>query len=401
MKKSILFLCQYFYPEKVSSATLPFDTAVFLSKHGFKVDVLCGYSKEYNDGQIFDIPLSESINGVFIKRIKYKTFSKNNFFGRLFNYFNFTFKCLLTKKPYSKYDYVVVYSNPPILPYVAYKIHKKQGSKIVFVSYDVYPEIAISSGAISSNSFASKLMNNINKKIFKSIYKVITLSDEMKGFIIDNRNVCPEKVVTIPNWFDKEENNSFKYEYSPKQKFVVSFLGNLGICQDSETILNSALLLKDNKKIEFLIGGHGSKMSMVESFINEHKLDNIKTMPFLSGEDYKNAMNNSDCFLLSLKHGIYNLCYPSKYYSYLYYGRPIIAIMDCCQLTEEIEKSGIGFSFRNNDAAGVARTLEDLCNETHTTREVFCENSRRLYMLKYNREQCLNKYKNLFDGEDL
>ena len=26
-KKDILFLCQYFYPEYVSSATLPFDTA--------------------------------------------------------------------------------------------------------------------------------------------------------------------------------------------------------------------------------------------------------------------------------------------------------------------------------------------------------------------------------------
>ena len=47
MKKDILFLCQFFYPEHNSSATLPFDTAQYLANHGFSVDALCGYPKEY------------------------------------------------------------------------------------------------------------------------------------------------------------------------------------------------------------------------------------------------------------------------------------------------------------------------------------------------------------------
>ena len=48
VKKDILFLCQFFYPEHNSSATLPFDTAKYLSFHGFSVDALCGYPKEYS-----------------------------------------------------------------------------------------------------------------------------------------------------------------------------------------------------------------------------------------------------------------------------------------------------------------------------------------------------------------
>jgi hypothetical protein len=47
-KKDILFLCQFFYPEYNSSATLPFDTAKYLANNGFTVDALCGYPKEYN-----------------------------------------------------------------------------------------------------------------------------------------------------------------------------------------------------------------------------------------------------------------------------------------------------------------------------------------------------------------
>ena len=48
-KRDILFLCQFFYPEKNSSATLPFDTAKFLAEKGYSIDVLCGYPKEYID----------------------------------------------------------------------------------------------------------------------------------------------------------------------------------------------------------------------------------------------------------------------------------------------------------------------------------------------------------------
>ena len=46
MKRDILFLCQFFYPEHNSSATLPFDTAKYLAANGFTVDALCGYPKE-------------------------------------------------------------------------------------------------------------------------------------------------------------------------------------------------------------------------------------------------------------------------------------------------------------------------------------------------------------------
>ena len=42
MKKDILIMCQYFYPEYVSSAVLPTELAVDLASKGWSVDVLCG-----------------------------------------------------------------------------------------------------------------------------------------------------------------------------------------------------------------------------------------------------------------------------------------------------------------------------------------------------------------------
>ncbi len=47
MKKDILIMCQYFYPEYVSSAVLPTELAVDLASKGWSVDVLCGQPREY------------------------------------------------------------------------------------------------------------------------------------------------------------------------------------------------------------------------------------------------------------------------------------------------------------------------------------------------------------------
>ena len=80
-KKDILFLCQFFHPEYISSAQLPFDTAKALAKAGFSVDVLCGYPKEYYSGP--QVPETEAIDGVTIHRLHYLQPDRSSTFGRL------------------------------------------------------------------------------------------------------------------------------------------------------------------------------------------------------------------------------------------------------------------------------------------------------------------------------
>ena len=87
--KDILFLCQFFYPESNSSATIPFDTAKQLEASGITVDAMCGYPKEYNFGG--KVPVKETVDGVDINRIKYIQLGRKRKLSRLINYFSFTF----------------------------------------------------------------------------------------------------------------------------------------------------------------------------------------------------------------------------------------------------------------------------------------------------------------------
>ncbi len=139
-KERCPILCQYFYPEYVSSATLPYDTAKALVSAGFSVSTLCGYPNEYNkEGEV---PIEEVYEGIKIKRLKYLQFKRSNFVGRLINYFSFTWAVFLRFSSLKNYKLIIVYSNPPVLPLIAAWTSKLFKTKMVFVSYDIYPEMA-------------------------------------------------------------------------------------------------------------------------------------------------------------------------------------------------------------------------------------------------------------------
>ena len=179
MKKDILFLCQFFYPEHNSSATLPFDTAQYLANHGFSVDALCGYPKEYSDGQ--SVPLREVKGGVGIQRLRYIQLGRVSTLGRLINYFSFTASALLHIRKLRKYKTVIVYSNPPILPFVPVLANVLFRTRIVFVAYDIYPEIAYASNSLRPGCLIDRAMKWLNHKLYKRVSRAVALTDEKIG----------------------------------------------------------------------------------------------------------------------------------------------------------------------------------------------------------------------------
>ena len=86
------------------------------------------------------MPIREAKGGVSIRRLRYMQLSRRSRLGRLINYFSFTLSVLLHLFEIRNYRAVIVYSNPPVLPIAAILANKLFKTKIIFVSYDVYPD---------------------------------------------------------------------------------------------------------------------------------------------------------------------------------------------------------------------------------------------------------------------
>ena len=395
-KRDILFLCQFFYPEYISSAILPFDTVRALNRAGFSVDVMCGYPFEYAQSE--NVPVRECIDGIEIHRVKYIQMDRKGFLGRLVNYFSLTFMMFLRLAKLASYRAVVVYSNPPILPWIASWAKLLFGTKLIFVSYDLYPEVATQTQTLRQGNFICRLMDHINQCVFRRADAVVALSHEMKDYIGSNRPIAPEKVTVIPNWFEdkytpeiREEN---RFRDAVKDRFTVSYFGNMGTAQDMQTILGAIRILKDDPNVYFLFAGHGNKMETLKQIVAEEGISNIAIHDFLHGTDFQDALAISDCALISLAKGVTGLCVPSKTYSYMMQGIPLLAIMDESDIVEDI-KQGAGCWVRNGEDQKLADTIRCLAKEPAKIQEMrkIC---RELYLNNYTKEICTGKYVSLF-----
>ena len=395
-KRDILFLCQFFYPEYISSAQLPWDTVQALKKAGFTVDALCGYPREYSDGN--NIPEKETVDGVNIHRLKYIQTGRAGFLGRIINYFSFTFMVLLHLFEVAKYRAVVVYSNPPILPWIASWAKVLFGTKLVFVSYDLYPEVATVTNTLREGNIICRLMEHINKCVYRRADKVVALSSEMKDYILAHRNALETQVDVIPNWYadqgeterNREEN---RFRDTVENRFVVSYFGNMGTMQDMDTILGTIRELKD-EDIFFLFAGHGNKMEKLKSIVEQEGISNIAIHKFLHGQDFRDALAISDCAFVSLEKGATGLCVPSKTYSYMMQGLPLLAIMDECDIVRDIE-AGAGAWVRSGESEKLAKIIRSLKDDPETVARMR-KTCRRIYLENYTTEICTNKYVTLF-----
>jgi glycosyltransferase involved in cell wall biosynthesis len=270
------------------------------------------------------------------------------------------------------------------------------GTKLYFVAYDLYPELAVQTHSLREGSVICRLMEHINRCIYTRADGVVVLSNEMREFVLANRPIDPDRVHVIANWYEdekQEENPENGFASMVEGRFVVSYFGNMGICQDMQTILDAMRLLKE-ENVFFLFAGHGTKMEALKAAVEEEGFSNVRIFDFLHGQQFRDALAISDCALVSLAEGTTGLCVPSKTYSYMMKGIPLLAIMDEGDIVRDVE-AGAGCWVRNGDAQGLADAIRTMGSDSCRLNGMR-EKCRELYLEKYTREICTGKYVSLF-----
>ncbi|NQE01029.1 glycosyltransferase family 4 protein [Enterococcus gallinarum] len=400
MRKDVLFMCQFFYPEYVSSALLPYQTALGLRNAGLTIDIMCGYPKEYM-GKEKIILKKEVVEGMTIFRKKYLQLGRKNFLSRLINYFSFTATMILNIMKCRNYKVIIVYSNPPILPLVTIIAKKLFQCKIIFVAYDLYPEIAERTNAISENSLISKVMRKINSKLFPNVSQVVALSNDMKNFIVSEREIQSDRVTVIQNWatenFEIASIKSREFsELREKYQIIISYFGNMGTAQDMQTIIDviSNPLIQKNE-IGFLFAGHGNKQEEIKNAIKRNRLENCYLYDYLSGSDFNDALNITNLFIVSLEKDLAGLAVPSKTYSYYQAKKPVIAIMsENTDISKEIYENNAGISVKNGESEKLVNWLLLLLKDKNQVLQME-KNMKNAVTEKYNRGIQIEKYKKM------
>lgn len=396
-KKDVAILCQYFYPEHVSSATLPTQLAQGLSERGLSVEVFTGYPSEYIDS---NKEFSAEIGTVRINRIKYTSFDNKTKLGRLLNFFSFFLSMCRKIFKLKNYKRIIVYSNPPILPLIPYITKKLFKVKFTFVAFDIYPDNALKMKGIKPNGLIHKTMNFVNHRVYSNAENVVLLGSESKEYIIKNKIATKESNLTvIPNWFTGDENiieatienNEFK-KMREQYKLIILYSGNMGAFQDLDTILEGVKKFKGSTDVLFLFSGHGKKFDEVKKVLREEGIENSKVFGFLKGQDYTDILAVSDVCLVSLEKGIEGLGVPSKTYGYMAAGKSVISIMSGgTDISRDLLEWNCGHNILQGDSKGIVKIINNYL-VLPSMLKVEGENAKRLYNEKYCKNISIEKY---------
>ncbi|MEG1620261.1 MAG: glycosyltransferase family 4 protein, partial [Eubacterium sp.] len=338
---------------------------------------------------------------VLIKRMHYLQFNRKGKLGRLINYFSFIVTASTHVFLLRHYKSIIVYSNPPILPIVPVIANILFKIKIVFVCYDIYPDLALLFGNIHQGSLIEKITNKINIALFKRASRIVALSSEMKAYLIENKKYLNEKnVAVIPNWYEEQNEDECVYNLDIQAlkksgKTIIVYSGNMGICQDMDTIIKAVIQLKENADILFIFAGHGTKQGDLKDKATKENLRNILFLDFLQGSNFTDVLKIADCHVVSLEKDVEALSVPSKTYSYMAIGRPIIAIMDSkTDIVKDLIQSNAGFQVQQGDVDQLVSVILEL----HANKDkvkTMGKNSQKLFQEKYTRQICTQKYYSL------
>jgi glycosyltransferase involved in cell wall biosynthesis len=341
-------------------------------------------------------------------KIKYfygAEYNRRNNFTRLASWFFFTGQCFIfLLKNRNKEKEIFLVSNPPLLYFLIIFFRKYTFYLLV---YDLYPDI-LKIKFKKDYLGVIKIWSVLNKIVFKKASLIFTIGDNMKKSI--SNYVSIDRILVVNNWAQLLTNFNFneiekldKIHNYLSNKFIFIYSGNMGATHNFDVVKSLMLDLNDNPEIIFLFVGGGSKFNEMNIFVTNNGLKNAFFMQKLPSDEFDYILYKSSLGIVTLEKAVENFSVPSKTFSYLSHGLPILNFSSkFSEITEIVNRHNIGINFDVNDYQTCLEGLKNFIANKHNL-SVISETAYQVsekYFSPKNAENYLvsiKKYRNAFE----
>lgn len=330
----ILLLSLYFAPDHCANSVIMTELAEELVALGHQVTVVTAFP-HYDINRIW-----AEYRGKLVQKDRrgpltvYRTYlyvpgDKTSLAGRLLNYASFNVISTLVGLFAGKFEVIVAPSPPLTIGLGAYLISRLRRVPYIYNVQDIYPDVAVRLGVLTNRRVIA-FFRQMEDFVYRKSAGVTVLSEGFRRNLLA-KSVPDDKIHTIPNFVDTEfvrplpKDNALSRRHNLQDKFVVLYAGNIGLSQGLETLLEAARLVPT---AQFLIVGNGAAKAGLMAQAQQMALANVLFLPFQPREDLPELYALADVAVVVLRQGIGAESVPSKAYTILSAGRPLIAAID-------------------------------------------------------------------------
>jgi colanic acid biosynthesis glycosyl transferase WcaI len=274
-----------------------------------------------------------------------------------------------------KYD-VVLAGSPSLSGWLPFAVAVAARRKpAVYSVQDLYPNVGITQG-IFRNKFVIAAVTVLEKFCFNHATIVQIISESFRTGLHD-LGVADSKIALLYNWIDTDaihplpRVNEFSKEHGLDERFVILYAGNIGPSQGLESVLDSAgALQQDEKDIYFVLIGDGLNKKALVSEVEKRSLKNILFLPFQPRQRLSEVMASANVSLVPLRKGIDKGSLPSKLFTVLASGRPVLAcVEEDSELWKLVDRANAGVRVPPEDPEELCKAIlalmknEKLCEQ--------------------------------------
>ena len=395
----ILYVSQYFPPEMGAPAARVSELSRHWAGAGHEVTVLTGFPNhptgivppQYRV-KFRHLVSRELIDGVNVVRTWLFPFPNRKAHERMLNYSSFCVSSASTGMFLSRPD-VIIATSPQLLVGLSgwWLAHYKR-VPFVFEVRDLWPESLVAVGVGNHNSWLHRSLARVAGFLYRSSQHIVVVSPAFKDHLITQWGVPPDKVSTVENGVEanlfspQSADPGLRERLAIEGKFVVSYIGTLGMAHGLESVLEAASRLRHASQIVFLLIGDGAEKSRITSLARERQLNNVRFLDQQPREQIPAHICASDACLVTLKKNeIFKTVIPT-----MSCARPVIVGVDG-QARKIIEDAQAGICVEPENPEQIASAIIQLSSSIDL-RELLGRNGRRYIAQHFSRDKTAGNY---------
>jgi colanic acid biosynthesis glycosyl transferase WcaI len=405
----ILYVSQYFPPEMGAPAARAAELSRHWAATGHDVTVLTGFPNhptgvippEYRD-KFRRLVAHEQTNGVNVVRTWLLPFPNRKAHERMLNYSSFCISAASTGLFLPRPDVVIATSPQLLVGLSGWWLARWKRAPFVFEVRDLWPESLAAVGMGKGDSLLHRSLAKIAGFLYRHANRIVVVTPAFEDYLVEHWNVPREKISVIENGVETQlfapeplaggTGSNLRRELDAEEKFVVSYIGTMGMAHGLETIIAAAIQLRaTNPDVVFLMVGEGAAKERIATLARERGLNNLRFVDQQPREKIPAYIAASDvCLVLLKKTDLFKTVIPTKMLEFMSCARPVILGVDG-QARAILEEARAGPAIEPENSDALVNAIRYLAANREEARELG-QNGRAHILRRFSRPQTAERY---------
>lgn len=407
----ILYVSQYYPPEMGAPAARVSELARHWVRAGHAVTVLTGFPN-HPTGVIHPSYRSrfrrlicrEKVDGIDVVRTWLMPVPNRRAIERVVNYLSFLFSSCLTGLFLNKPDAIIATSPQLFVGLTGWWLGMVKRVPFILEVRDLWPESITASGLGSEKAASIKILSALAAFLYRKARHIVVVTPAFKRELIGKWGVPAEKISIVENGVETElftpqrNGTEIKPRLQLEDKFVVSYIGTLGMAHGLRTVVEAApRFATELPQAHFLLVGEGAEKEQLVELVARRGLRNITVLSQLPREQIPAVIRDSDaCLVLLKKAPVFMTVIPTKMLEFMACARPVVLGVEG-QAREIVEAAQAGLCIEPESPEGLFQAVEKLFGNRELA-EQLGRNGRQYITAKLSRQRTAATYVGLLEA---